>query len=199
MTPWNIPVTPEAHERHHEQRHANGQRLSLLARSVVASSWIWLIVAIPSFTDAACDSFFFLNLGAAGFLIGAAWIVVTAARPSLLRRPKLKWWLSVPCAGLLGVYLAATHDDLALRVFLCESSLRTHVAEVLDGRRHERPMSVGLFTVNFESQWEGAVYLFTSRSFLNTHGVAYVPNGVAAPRTKIHKLYGPWYQFDYRF
>ena len=109
--------------------------------------------------------------------------------------------MAVPTAGALGFALAVTDWGLALRVALCEGTLCSYVDGVLPGAKPDRtPRWVGLFRVEETQEYGGAVYLYTSRSFLNRHGVAYIPpGGNPAPRIGVHHLYGSWYSFVWRF
>jgi hypothetical protein len=175
--------------------------LSLLVpRLAAVAAWLWLAVAIPSLTDAACNFFLWLLLAASGGSLGVAWLALTCAKPSLLRPPAGAWWLAVPAAGALGVGLLVTDLGLRLRVALCEDSLSRLVAAVKPGEQDHEPRWVGLFQVQEVHEYQGGVYLFTSQSWLNRHGVAYLPDGAPVePRMSVCHLYGPWYSFDWFF
>jgi hypothetical protein len=170
-------------------------------RLIAAFAWLWLIAGIPFLTDAACNFMLELLLGVSGYTIGVVWVIFSWQRPALLLRPVRAWWLSVPVCGALGLTLLITDWDLALRVALCEDSLGEFVANVQPGAATDlTPHWVGLFYVEQVQEYQGGVYLFTSRSFLNRHGVAHIPPGVGvAPRMRVDHLYGPWYNFEWRF
>jgi hypothetical protein len=111
------------------------------------------------------------------------------------------WWLAVPATAIFGAALQVADVGLTLRVALCEDSLDRFVATVKPGGKgdHE-PRWVGLFRVDYVQEYEGGVYLFTSDSFINQNGVAHLPNGApVAPRMRVRHLYGPWYNFEWRF
>lgn len=64
------------------------------------------------------------------------------------------------------------------------------------------PRRVGLFWVDGTENKGGAVFLYTSSSFLNRHGIVYVPPGQATPSIKgrvNEQLVGPWHSFTWRF
>jgi hypothetical protein len=94
-----------------------------------------------------------------------------------------------------------TDLGLTLRVALCEAALRDYAAKVsAEGVRDEPPRWVGLFQVEEATVFDRGVYLYTSWSFLNRHGVAHLPPGSKpAPRTSLRHLYGSWYSFEWRF
>jgi hypothetical protein len=169
---------------------------------LVSAAWSWLLIALLCLTDPAWNLFFFCGLAASGCFLAFAWIVGTIYQPSLLRRPWGPWWLSVPFAGALGLLLVATGWGLALRVALSEASLNdyvTNVQAVLESGRE--PRWVGLFRVEEAQQYGSAVYLYTGSSFLDRHGIAYVPPGSSAPgRISLDRhIYGPWHAFTWRF
>jgi hypothetical protein len=168
---------------------------------LTVAAWGWLVAALPFLSDAACNTFVELGLLASGALIGLAWVVLTALRLSLLPG-SFRWqWLSVPLAGILGFALLVTDWDLAVRVALSESALRRHVESVPpDAPSDETQRWIGLFHVEETEEYDGAVYLFTCQSFINRHGVAYIPPGSkVAPRMRVSHLYGSWYSFEWRF
>jgi hypothetical protein len=103
--------------------------------------------------------------------------------------------------GVLGCALLVTDRGLALRVVLSEAALSEYAgAVVAAGVTDGRPGRVGLFWVDEVSVYDGGVYFYTTWSFLNRHGVAYLPPGTApAPRISVQQLYGPWYSFEWRF
>jgi hypothetical protein len=116
----------------------------------------------------------------------------------LTRGPRI-WWLSAAVAGGFGIFLSFTTIGLQLRIALSESALTDYALQVVKngGEFSHKPRPVGLFFVDGEEQYEGVVFLYTSQSFINREGVAYVPPGVNAPqqipRHRLRPLYGPWY------
>ena len=176
-------------------------RFPLLARLVVGLAWGWFAFAILWLTDAACMLLNLLALVGCGFLIGLFWIVVTAIWPYLLRRPFCIVWFTVPLVGMIGVGLACTDVGLRTRVMLCEWALAADVERVrAEGVQAEHTRTVGLFTVEDTRTYDDGVYLFTSQSFMNWHGVAHIPRGSrVAPRMSVRHLYGQWYSFEWRF
>jgi hypothetical protein len=170
--------------------------------SIIAAAWLWFLAALPFFTDAACDFFVFFVLGFAGVLIGISWLTLTSALPRLRRPPTLWWWLSVPMVGILACVLLASDWPFALRVALSERALQRHVdAFPRDTPPDRVPRWVGLLHVNETEESDGAVFIYTSTSYLNRHGVAHIPPG-SNPMLKIVRrqhLYGDWYKFEWKF
>jgi hypothetical protein len=166
-------------------------------------AWLLLICAIPFLTDAAIDLIAFFVLGAADFFLAVTWMMITFLTRVPLRYRVHDWsWLSFLVAGYLGLVLATTNWGFAVRVALSEAALREYIAQVPAGAEewHEA-RKIGLFNVRKTSEQAGAVFLHTSTSFLNEHGVAYVPGGQIPPgriRLRGH-LYGPWYSFEWKF
>jgi hypothetical protein len=172
------------------------------ARLLVGTAWLWLLVVLPFITDAACSWLLWPFLAGSGIVVGVIWFPITAAEPRLLRLRRIWWWASVPLVGVLAVLLQIGDLGLTARVFLCEAQLNHYIAEVQPGAGHDcTARRVGLFSVDKTQIYSnGAVYFFTSQSFLNSHGVAYVPEGVgAASRMSLRRLYGCWCRFDWRF
>ncbi len=102
---------------------------------------------------------------------------------------------------LTGLALSMTDEDLALRVALCESSLNRAVLDAQSGKvDNHKPQWIGLFHVVDVHQFSGGVYLFTSDSAIDRHGVAYISAGMPiAIGVHIRHLYGDWYAFDWHF
>jgi len=179
---------------------AESTRLPLAARLIIVGGWVWLLLALIYFTDAACQIFLFLAIGVSGIIVGAVWIALSVMWPRLLRRPARKVWLSVPLAGVLGLLLLSDLG-LALRVRLCEGALSEYVAEVsANGVPAERHQWVGLFKIDDTWVYDGGVYLFTSTSLIDQHGVAHLPPGSKPPsRITVSHLYGLWFSFKWKF
>jgi hypothetical protein len=174
------------------------RRLPLSAWLLVCAGWVWFLFAVVYFTDAACSFTAFLAVASSGVFLGFLWMSFSTLVPRLLRRYV---WLSVPFAGALAAGLALTDWGLTLRVALCEAELADYVAKVSAGGLPENaPGRVGLFHVDEVTTYDGGVYFYTSRSFLNRHGVAHLPPGAkSAPRTSVSHLCGRWYSFEWHF
>jgi hypothetical protein len=155
----------------------------LASRTIIVAAWLWLLAVIPFFSYAACFIFLWFFFIIAGVILGGSWITLTFIQPSLLRRPRVWCWLSVPIAGALGVALAFTDRDLALRVALSEPSLKKYVSEVPVGADESfESQRIGLFHIHEVREHQGGVYLTTSQSFIDSHGVAYIPEGTPLAR-----------------
>ncbi len=126
-----------------------------------------------------------------------AWLIFTLLHPMLLSRAIAPIWLTVPLAGLLGIVLVTTEVGLLARVALSDTALRKHIAKA----QPAAPQCwVGLFQVEESRSYDGGVYLFTSHSWLNRHGVAHIPAGSKiAPRIRVRHLYGEWFRFEWKF
>lgn len=169
---------------------------------VVGVAWNWFALALFYLTDSACP---FLAAGVllcTGPLIGILWLAASCYWPCrLFVGPKLAVWLSVPAAGALAVALATSDAGFRARVALSEKALARHVDRVAAaGAGDNNPHQVGLFHVYNTQFYNGGVYLFTSSSFINCHGVAHIPPGSkVAPRFWVRRLYGDWYGFEWKF
>lgn len=163
---------------------------------------VWLFMAMALLSDAGCSLLSMVALMASGFLLGVLWYVGVLFCWGEIHSWKAKAWMAVvPLAGMLGFVLAETDADLALRVWLCESSLK-HYAVVT--RPHDSAASewVGLFQIKQLDKSKGAFALYTSKDgMMDRAGIAYVPTGSQPPpavRIKRH-LYGNWYSFWWKF
>jgi hypothetical protein len=186
----------------HDQVPIDRASLARIPWVVVGLAALWLVIALPFFTDAACSLFVLMLLGCGGVFVGLLWIRMTIKKPSLLRAPARRWWLCVPLVAVLGFFLLVTDWGLALRVVLCERALTQYVASLPDDAAPDStPCRVGLFWVNKTKVYRGDVHLYTSHSFLNEHGMAYIPTGIRspAPRIRVKHLYGNWYRFEWKF
>src|SRR5262249_33980231 len=167
-------------------------------RVLTVLAFLWLAVALPFLTDAGCNMFVGLGLAASRAVLGIIWLSFLPVGWRAGRR----WWLSAGGAGCLGLGLGLTHVGLVGRVALSESSLEAYAAEVRPDFLHP-PRRVGLFLVDGESTQAGIVFLYTSQSFLNREGLAYVPPGTELPaqipRHHLRHLYGPWHWACWRF
>jgi hypothetical protein len=167
--------------------------------AVIIAGWLWCLAALPVLSDAG-ESLLFLALFLMGMLIGLIWTAYSIAVPAVFRNSRLRWlWLSVPAIGLLGVLLAATHRDLAIRVWLCESQLRDYAESF---RRNPNAAQrfdhrwVGLFEVDGVSADGDQVMLYTARSgWLDSAGIVYRPDGAQPSFGRCEHLFGPWWWF----
>ncbi len=151
-------------------------RLPRPAAILVIGAWVWLLLVTASLFGAIDYSMEVLFLGGTGFVIGLSWLVGTVGWPGLLLPPRLKWWLSVAPACVLGLILAVTDYGLMLRIAVSESALEDYVASLPDGTTRT-PCQVGLFQVEGVTNNQGSVFLYTGDDFLGEHGIAYLPEG----------------------
>ncbi len=145
-----------------------------------------------------------LALAGSWLLLAIAWLCLPVISGSFLHsRAGKAWYLSAALAGLVGFLFAFTDLGLKLRIALCESRLTAYAAnvgpetsETLHGARR-----VGLFEVDGTEERAGVVLLYTSRSWLNRHGLAYNPQGkqIQGRFRPLQRLYGPWYSFEWKF
>jgi hypothetical protein len=172
------------------------------AKLVIGLTWLWLLLLVPSLTDAYYSFFVFFFIFGGAFTLGIAWIVVSIHRPVLFRSMKnCAWWFSAPLAGVLMLILYAGDWDLQLRVSLCEDELNEYAVSVQPGTDDRTWRCVGLFSVNRTFMDDkGVVYLYTSTGFLDDYGIAYVPPGCDPPKRRqpMH-LHGRWYWFREKF
>jgi hypothetical protein len=171
------------------------------ARTHAALAWLWLLAALPFLTDAACNVLAGLVLLASWSFLAVAWLAVGVVSRS---RTSRLWWLAAGVAGGLGAALAFTDIGLVARVAVSRPWLDAYARQVAPGTAvaHE-PRWVGLFLVEQTEEEAGVVFLYTSRSFLNRNGVAWVPPGQGTTRLgsrHIHDcLHGPWHGFEWNF
>src|SRR5262249_20598945 len=161
---------------------------------LAALAWLWLIVALPFITDAACDMFVALVLGFTWMALALSWLCGLFAVPFISRSSSARlifktyfgvtedeivpflppsssarlWWASAGLAGLLGLLLAFSDAGLILRVALSERKLNAHVAAVPPGTNNSSHPNrlVGLFFVDGTEESNGVVALYTSSDFL---------------------------------
>jgi hypothetical protein len=169
-------------------------------RVLAVLAWLWLATALPFLTNTGCDLLVGLWLVASWILLGTIWLAVSP----LCWRVGLWWWLSAGVAGCLGLLFSFTNVGLVLRVILSESSLTAYASEVMPDNASflHGPRRVGLFEVDGEASYDGIVFFYTSQSFLNREGLAYVPSGkvpAQIPRHSLQHLYGQWYWACWRF
>jgi hypothetical protein len=165
---------------------------------------MWLLAAVPLLSDAGDGGFALVILAGSGFLLGFIWFTSVRFYAQVLHPWfwQAKAWVAiVPLVGVIGFVLAYTDADLALRVWLCEPSLRRYAVNTVP---HYSPTGewVGLFYVDELAASSGAFALYTdTEGLLNRAGIAYVPPGNQPPpgvRIK-RRLYGNWYSFWWRF
>src|SRR5262249_6436668 len=175
-------------------------RLPLTARILIGITSLWFAFAVVYLTDAACDFTIFFALLCSGIAIGFVWVIITLLSHRLRTKPSCLWF-SVPLGGAVASVLAVRGAGLALRVYLCDGALGEYVVSVPpEGIRKEQAQWIGLFRVEEATVCDGGVYLYTSQSWLNRHGVAHIPIGSkVAPRTSVQHLYGQWFRFEWRF
>lgn len=175
--------------------------LPVSAKWIVGCAWLWLLISVLAFTDAACNFLVFLFLFGTGGILAFAWIIVSHLHFMHLSRSRWKRWLSVPLIGILGIFLCLGDWDLGLRVALCEDDLIEFVESVQPGADPDfKARRVGLFFVDHTSESEGVVYLYTSCDYLDRFGIAYVPQGRDIPQYRqVKHLHGHWYRFREKF
>ncbi len=173
------------------------------ARVLAAMTWLWFLAALPFLTDAACNFLMAGVLAISWMILALAWVCALLMRHSLLNSASARrWWLSAGLAGLLGLLLVYTDLGLLLRVALSERELNAYNAAVPSGTRNiiHSNRQVGLFLVDGTEEINGVVVLYTSSSFLDRHGVVFVPDGAIPPSDlSTRHLFGPWYSFRWRF
>jgi hypothetical protein len=186
---------------HQEMTISDKSKSFLGARCQAVIAWLWLLIAVPFVSEPHHNLFAMLFLGASGFCIGMTWVLYSVTWPQFLSQPSRKWWLSIPLAGSLGVALLFSNYGLALRIMLCENSLREYIATVPPGQPADGKVQwIGLFRVEEVTEYQGAVYFYTGAGFLDRSGLAYIPPGLLpTPKIRVHHLYGPWYTFVWRF
>lgn len=172
------------------------------AVSLAAMAWLWLLIAIPFLTDAACNFFAGMALTLFWMLLALAWLAGLFFASCFSPRAGYLW-LSAALAGVLGLLLTFTDLGFQLRVALSERWLTAYVSAVplgaKDALHSER--QVGLFGVDGTEESNGVVLLYTSHSFLDRHGIAYIPVGTVPPPQvrSLKHLFGPWYSFQWHF
>jgi hypothetical protein len=165
-------------------------------------AWLWLLLALPFLTDAACNVFAGLFLFGTWLLLAVAWLFVGLV--GLPHSLSSRLWWAAAVAGCLGVGLAFTDAGLLVRVALSQPWLEAYARQVpLDSRDtlHE-PQWVGLFRVDGEENRGGAVFLYTSYGYLNRYGLAYIPSEQAFhqfSRMRKRPLLGEWHVFEWKF
>lgn len=172
-----------------------------LAKCVIAAAWMWLALAVLARSGGGLNGFVILGLLMLWLPIGSVWIMLTCVRPNEFRSRivssprRLCCWLSVLGTPLLALGLIFMTWPVAVRIWLCESTLKAHAERVLtephpEIHRGDPSYRVGLFWVQH-----------SYRSSLGNGSVAigdiiYAPNGVAYEPGGLSHLYGPWYEFE---
>lgn len=201
---------------------------TLFASILAALAWLWLVVALPFITDAACNMFATFVLGFTWMVLALSWLCGLFAVPFLSRAwlarlilktfdvtedeivpflfrssPARLWWASAGLASLLGLLLAFSDAGLILRVALSERALNAYVAAVPPGTQNSSHPNrlVGLFLVDGTEESNGVVALYTSKEFIDRHGIIFVPDGATAPGHlwDLRHLHGKWYSFRWHF
>jgi hypothetical protein len=171
---------------------------------VEVSGLLWLLGAIPFFTDAAVNVFVLALFGLSGSVIGVFWLILSGLNPYLLKPPFRRQWLIVPAAGAIGLGLLFTDYGLMLRIALSQTALHHALEAVPSGADTfvlDEPRRIGLFRVTKITEYDGAKYLFTCTSFINQNGIARIPAGAKLPPSfrRVHHLYRDWYSFEWHF
>lgn len=173
--------------------------------SVRVLAWLaglWLAFALVFLTDASCFILIGFGLAFGWLVLVLLWAVLAAVEPAVFRcRASRRRWLAAGTAAGLGVALATTDVGLVVRVALCQSALVRYAEQVgPDSYQSHEWRRVGLFLVDGHEQKDGIVYLYTSQSFLDREGIAYIPAGTTAePFHQVRHLFGPWYWCMQRF
>jgi hypothetical protein len=172
-------------------------------RLLVVCALVWLVVALPSLTDAGAAYPLSLFLGGAWALLAWAWVRLPLLSLGRLRsRPWRRWWLTAGAIVTSGAVLAMTDLGTIARLYLCERQVTAYVTSVAPKTaefQHE-PRGVGLFRVVGTGESHGTVTVETTTGFLDRHfhGLVYAPKAEGElPMGKIQSrhLYGPWYAF----
>jgi hypothetical protein len=161
------------------------------------ASWAWLVVALPTFSDAGFEVLLGFILICGSVLVGLAQAVVVGI--ALGRRPVPARGFLI--AGAVAVILTqlcwATDWDFRCRLWLSDASLRRH-AEAVRARGpflREEGGAAGLFSFLWVHGFsDGSVEFVTGYGFKDPHGFYYVPTGARVPPGGRH-VYGPWYAF----
>jgi len=175
-------------------RSLKGLRRAAIICALV--SWVWLAIALPTFSDAGFEVLLGSLLVIGSVLVGVALAVVMGF--ALARHP-------VPARGFLVAGTVAvvitqlcwmTDWDFRCRLWLSDASLRRYAEARRPGSlAREEGGEAGLFSFLWVSSFgDGRVEFVTGYGFKEPHGFDYVPAGARVPPYGRH-VYGPWYTF----
>jgi hypothetical protein len=177
----------------------SSKRLRGAAVVCALTSWAWLVVTLPTFSDAGVEVLFGGLLICGSAVIGVAEAVVVGV--ALARRP-------VPARGFLVAGATAvvltqgcwiTDWDFRCRLWLSDASLRRYAEDFhqreTSGDGRDTGGEAGLFSFLWVSGYgDGSVEFVTGYGFKDPHGFYHVPPGARVPPFG-HHVYGPWYKF----
>lgn len=174
----------------------------------------WLIGAVIAFSHIAIDTLWFLGLALAGGLIAFFWCIMTLleivarvrARPQRLGMTlrRVMAWVAVPIVGFIGLLLAYSDLDLALRTKLSNAPLTERAQAILSSGSTDWMTindRIGLFYVRDARAQEDGTVRFTMQLpwvFTET-GLIYDPHqrlpGVEPPQEEWERISEDWVKF----
>lgn len=152
-------------------QHAPASRGAWPWSLLLGFSVAWIIAAVVAFSHIAIDMLWFLALAFFGGIIALMWSIMTLleifarvrARPQRLEmtRRRVLAWVAIPIVGFIGLLLAYSDLDLALRVKLSNASLTQRAQAILQSGSTD-PVTIndhiGLFYVrDARAQDDGTV------------------------------------------
>ncbi len=179
------------------------RRRPLEQRIVLTAAAAWLAVAVYTTSDADAG-FMAVGLFLTGGLIGVAWLVCLAPElgrgEPISRRLRDVPWMCVPLLPVAAIFLADTRWPMAVRLWLCEPTMRAYMESPRYPRGWSEPERVGYFDVIWVDRDGPAIYATTATGFITKGGIIYAPEGPPPHQPEryarhVHRLYGPWYRF----
>lgn len=174
----------------------------------------WLIGAVIAFSHIAVDMLWFMALALFGGLIALCWCIMTLleivararARPQRLEmtRRRAIAWVGVPIVGLIGVLLAYSDLDLALRVKLSNAPLTERAQAILSSGSTDWVTindHIGLFYVRGARAEEDGTVRFTMQYpwIFSETGLIYDPHqqlpAVEPPQEEWERISEDWVKF----
>ncbi|MBO6740055.1 MAG: hypothetical protein JJ916_09365 [Phycisphaerales bacterium] len=172
-------------------QHAPASRGAWPWSLLLGCSAAWLIGAVIAFSHIAIDMLWFMALAFFGGVIALMWCIMTVleivarvrARPQRLEmtRRRVLAWVAIPIVGFIGLLLAYSDLDLALRVKLSNAPLTERAQAILQSGSTD-PVTIndhiGLFYVrDAQAQGDGTVHFTMQYPWIFTEtGLIYNPN-----------------------